>query len=57
MAHTILVIIYYLLVRGTSYSELGDNYFDERDQQAAIKRSVHRIERLGYNVTLELAPA
>lgn len=57
LAHTILVIIYYLLVRGTSYCELGGNYFDERDQQAAIKRAVHRIERLGYNVTLEVTAA
>lgn len=55
LAHTILVIVYYLLLRGTSYSELGGNYFDERDKQAFVKRAVHRIERLGYNVTLEAA--
>ena len=55
LAHTILVIIYYLLVMGTVYRELGGNYFDERDQRAAIKRAVHRIERLGYTVTLEAA--
>jgi transposase len=55
LAHTILVIIYYMLVRGTSYQELGGNYFDERNEQAAIKRAVNRIEQLGYKVTLELA--
>ena len=55
LAHTILVIIYYMLVRGTSYHELGGNYFDERNVQAAIKRAVNRIEQLGYKVTLELA--
>lgn len=55
LAHTILVIIYYMLVRGTSYHELGGNYFDERNEQAAIKRAVNRIEQLGYKVTLELA--
>ena len=54
LAHTILVIIYYMLVRGTSYHELGGNYFDERNEQAAIKRAVNRIEQLGYKVTLEL---
>ena len=54
LAHTILVIIYYMLVRGTSYYELGGNYFDERNEQAAIKRAVNRIEQLGYKVTLEL---
>lgn len=57
LAHTILVIVYYLLLRGTSYCELGGNYFDERDKQAFVKRAVHRIERLGYNVTLEAALA
>ena len=55
LAHTILVIIYYMLVRGTSYHELGGNYFDERNEQAAIKRAVNHIEQLGYKVTLELA--
>jgi transposase len=55
LAHTILVMIYYMLVRGTSYQELGGNYFDERNEQAAIKRAVNRIEQLGYKVTLELA--
>jgi hypothetical protein len=44
-----------MLVRGTSYHELGGNYFDERNEQAAIKRAVNRIEQLGYKVTLELA--
>jgi transposase len=55
LAHTILVIIYYMLVRGTSFHELGGNYFDDRNEQAAIKRAVKRIEQLGYKVTLELA--
>jgi transposase len=57
LAHTILVTIYYMLVRGTSYHELGGNYFDERNEQAAIKRAVNRIEQLGYKVTLEMATA
>ena len=53
VAHTILVTLYTMLRNGTSYRDLGDNYFDERNQQATLKRSVHRIERLVYKVTLE----
>jgi len=53
LAHTILVTIYYMLTRGTVYSDLGGNYFDERDRQATIRRAVRRIEGLGYTVTLK----
>lgn len=55
VAHTILVTIYHMLTRGTTYSDLGANYFDERDRQAAIHRAVRRIEALGFTVTLEAA--
>lgn len=55
VAHSIAVIIHNMLSRGTSYFNLGSNYFDERDRQATLRRSIHRIERLGYKVTLEAA--
>lgn len=55
VAHTILVIIYHVLRNGTEYEELGGNYFDERSREATIRRTVRRIERLGYKVTLEAA--
>jgi len=55
VAHSIAVIIHTMLSRATSYTDLGTNYFDHRDQQATLKRSVRRIERLGYRVTLEVA--
>jgi transposase len=35
------------------YQELGGNFFDERDRQAVEKRLVQRLEKLGYDVTLE----
>ena len=53
VAHTILVIAYYLLLRGTTYQDLGNRYFDERDRKAVEHRLVHRLEGLGYKVTLE----
>ncbi len=55
VAHSILVTIYYMLRDGTSYRELGGNYFDERRRQATIRHAAQRIERLGYKVTLEAA--
>jgi transposase len=53
VGHSILVIAYHLLTRKQPYSDLGANYFDERDRQAVTKRSVTRLERLGFKVTLE----
>jgi transposase len=55
VGHSILVIVYHLLTRGTTYDELGGNYFDERDRQAVPRRLVRRLEDLGYQVTLEPA--
>jgi transposase len=55
VAHSLLVIIYHLLRDGTFYADLGANYFDERDRDATVRRSVRRIERLGFRVTVEAA--
>jgi transposase len=55
VAHTILVIVYWLLRNGVEYRELGGNYFDERNRAATVRRAVRRIESLGYQV--ELRPA
>jgi transposase len=55
LAHTILVIVYHLLRDGTIYQELGGNYFDEHERQTVVRRSVRRLERLGYKVTVEVA--
>jgi len=55
LAHTILVILYHLLRTGKTYQDLGSNYFDERQRQYVLHRAVHRIERLGYKVSLEAA--
>jgi transposase len=53
LAHTILVIVYQLLRRQTTYTDLGGNYFDERRREAAVHHSVQRLERLGYHVQLQ----
>jgi transposase len=55
VGHSILVVAYHLLTEGTTYRELGANYFDQRDRQGVTRRLVHRLEDLGYAV--KLAPA
>ena len=55
VAHTILIIAYHIIRDGTTYEDLGSNYFDDRDRQATLRRSVKRLERLGYKVTVEAA--
>ena len=55
--HAILVIAYHLLQRGTDYQDLGPRYFEERDRDAEHRRLVHRLERLGYKVSLDPSAA
>jgi transposase len=55
VAHSILIIAYHVLTQGTDYRDLGGNYFDERDRQGVERRLVHRLEGLGYTVSLQLA--
>jgi transposase len=57
VGHTILTIVYHLLTEGTTYQDLGPQYFDERDRQRVERRLVHRLEALGYTVALEPAAA
>ena len=52
VAHTMIVIISHFLTEGTTYHELGANYFDERDRQKVQRRLVQRLEQLGYSVDL-----
>ena len=55
VAHAILVIIFHMLTRETGYQDLGPNYFDERSRESIVRRSVRRLENLGYRVTVEAA--
>jgi transposase len=53
VGHSILVSLYYLLSRGTTFEDLGGLYFDERDREAVRRRAVHRLEALGFEVDLK----
>jgi transposase len=55
-AHSILVSAYYILQRGVPYQDLGDLYFQQRDEEHLDRyrrRLVRQLERLGHKVTLE----
>ena len=56
LGHTLLVIVYHVLAEEKDYQELGGNFFDDHDRQAVQKRLVHRLEKLGYEVTLVPSP-
>ena len=55
VAHTQLVIVYHLLKSGTTYRELGSDYFDRLDADRATRKLVKRLEELGHTVTLTAA--
>jgi transposase len=57
VGHTLLVIIYHVLKRGTSYTELGADYLDRLEPERLTRQLVNRLEKLGHKVTLEPAPA
>jgi transposase len=49
VAHSILVIADYLLQRGEPYSDLGADYFADRQSTKAYKnRLVPQLQRLGH---------
>ena len=53
VGHTILVMIYHLLRKGTTYAELGADYFLHLDTQRLTRTLVRRLERMGHEVTLK----
>jgi transposase len=53
VGHTILVMIYHLLREGTTYAELGADYFDRLDTERLTRTLVRRLERLGHEVVLK----
>ena len=54
IAHKILLSIYHMLSQNVSYNDLGDCYLDNLNKHHLIRNLVHRLERLGYSVTLTL---
>lgn len=53
VGHSILVIVYYVLLRRQSYQELGGDYFDRQNVEAQKARLIRKLELLGLRVTVE----
>ncbi len=53
IAHKILVSAYHMLANNLPYRDLGEAYLDQISQTRTVANLKRRLERLGYNVTLE----
>jgi transposase len=53
VGHSILVIIYYVLLRQVRYEEMGGDYFERRNVEKQSARLVRKLESLGLRVTAE----
>jgi transposase len=53
VGHSMLVAFYHMLTRHEPYRALGADYFDDGQRDHVQRRLVHRLERLGYALTLE----
>lgn len=55
VGHTLLVIIYHVLKRGTTYAELGADFLDRLAPERLTRQLIKRLESLRHKVTLEPA--
>lgn len=53
VAHSILVIVFRVLTDHAPYRDLHPDSFDTRNRERSSRRLTHRLEQLGYKVTLE----
>jgi transposase len=52
LAHTLLVIAYYVILRREPYHELGEDYLQRLDPQTRARRLVRQLSHLGFDVEL-----
>ena len=52
LAHKVLIIVYHILRTKKPYTDLGADYFDQQDRGRIERHHIHRLEQLGYTVTL-----
>jgi len=53
VAHSLLIIAYYILRDQVCYRDLGPDYFDHLNPEGLRRRLTNRLQRLGFKVTLE----
>ena len=57
VGHSILIICYNMIKNKSRYNELGADFFNNQNHELILKRTVKRIESLGYSVTIEAKTA
>lgn len=55
VASSILTAAYYIIKNGTSYQDLGPDYFQRHDHHRAAHRLVQRLQQMGFAVQLQPA--
>lgn len=53
VAASLLTVVYHMILNGEPYKDLGFNHFDSSDRERVVRRSVARLQQLGYRVTLD----
>lgn len=57
VAHSILVIVYHMIKRGTPYFERGAQFFDQLNPDGTRRWLVRRLNPLGFDVSLQPRPS
>jgi transposase len=57
VAHKILIAVYHMLAAGAAYHDHGEAYLDQQNPRRVAASLVRRLERLGYDVTLQARAA
>ena len=55
VAHSMAVMLHTIIKTKRPFADLGSDYFTARDKSVTIRRAVRQLERLGHNVSLEVA--
>jgi transposase len=53
LAHSMLIMAYYMIQRQEPYREVGADFFDRLQPEDTARRLIKRLEGLGYQVTLQ----
>lgn len=56
LSHTLLIIVYNMVEQHTPYQELGPQFFDTITPESRARYFKKQLEKLGYDVTLQIKP-
>jgi transposase len=56
VAHSLVTSLYFMLLHGIPFKDLGTDYFDQRDRDRREQRALATLRNLGYDVTLAQRP-